>query len=674
MQQHGPTARTKAIAALLAVVTPFALCSRLEAAAVDLGAYALEDFARLPNVGQIRLSRGGTHLSAVYASEAGVPTLLIQNLDDDSYEPYAASTGDWRFNWTNWISDHQLLVSVTLPTRLGGTPVSVTRLFVIDARERKGWLMFTKQRSPGFIQIQDRFLGTVAGKPDHILIQGNPERADAPAVKLVKLSAMRLPNRHYQRPAARIYSWEADKLGNVRYGFGIRRNDEEAIARLKDADGTWHNHSGLLERACEVLELPTHDLNEAWVQCPTDTGFGDVRAFDVRTGEFGEQIAGHPHSDVSNIKLNARGDAIDVVYYESDEVENDYRNPTLAALKALADKNFEDTYNFVAHWSDDYSKAIIGSTSDDAPTHYYLYNGAKKRLDYFTSRYPKMMERAPGRMFGVEFTARDGLVIPGYVTLPVDLTLKTAKGLPFIVHPHGGPHARDYFSYDWMTQMLTAAGYGVLQLNFRGSTGYGLEFKNAGKKQWGQAMQDDITDGTRWLIDQGLADASRICIFGSSYGGYAALMGVVKEPEMYACAASLNGVSDLREIVRDAGDYIGGEYGVRHIGRLWRDRSMLRTNSPRERVDEIRTPVMLAHGEKDRVVRVSQSRRMAKAMKNGALWRYLELPDGNHHLSLQANRMLFARTLLEFLTEHMAQTPTAEAAATTVSRPQDAAG
>ena len=619
----------------------------------NLGEFSLEDFASLPGLRDVKLSPRGTFLSSIVTMQDGLPTIVIQNLDDPEETPFPIQTGKWHINWTRWISDHQFLISINTPLTMGGTPVTVTRLIAADAKARTAEMMFAREKGRGFIQIQDKFLATDPEKPGQFLIAASTTDPSRPAVKLVKPSATRLPKKDVQKPGALILDWQADKNAQVRVAHGTNRDQSESILRLKDAEGEWHDHSHLSEGSCEVMALPTDRPDIVYVQCPDNNGYGEVKEFNVISGEFGARIAGQPYTDVAAVVLNAAGTEIDAVYYESDDVSNDYVQPVLKRLKKIADANFPDTHNYLSSWSEDYSKALIGAVSDELPHHYYLFDGKKKSLDYYHASYPNLVYRAPGRVHRIEYEARDGLVIPAYITLPKMFDLESAKDLPFVVHPHGGPHARDLVTFDWLTQMLTAAGYGVLQMNFRGSTGYGLEFKKAGEKQWGQAMQDDITDGTKWLVEQGLADPQRICIFGGSYGGYAALMGAVKTPDLFKCAASLNGVSDLADELRADAQYIGGKYATRHIGKLWKDRKMLRENSPRHRADEITIPVLLVHGEDDRVVRVSQSRRMARTLGEDRLWRYVELPDGTHSLSHQENRIAFARVLLEFFSAHL---------------------
>ena len=182
-----------------------------------------------------------------------------------------------------------------------------------------------------------------------------------------------------------------------------------------------------------------------------------------------------------------------------------------------------------------------------------------------------------------------------------------------------------------------------------------MAFEEAGRKQWGQSMQDDITDGTHWAVAQGLADPKRICIVGGSYGGYAALMGAAKEPTLYRCALSFNGVTDLPALLRSERRYIGGKFTTRFIGDLWKDRGMLAANSPVNLAAQISVPVLLVHGEDDRIVSVKQSRAMHKAMqkRGGSKVTYVELPGGDHSLTNYANRITFAEESTRFLANHL---------------------
>ncbi|WP_144006931.1 S9 family peptidase, partial [Pelomonas sp. KK5] len=205
------------------------------------------------------------------------------------------------------------------------------------------------------------------------------------------------------------------------------------------------------------------------------------------------------------------------------------------------------------------------------------------------------------------------------------------------------------------TEFLANRRYGVLQVNFRGSDGYGSEFKRAGLQRWGLEMQDDLSDAVDWAVAQGYADPKRICIVGGSYGGYAALMGLVKTPQLYRCGVSLAGVTDLQDLVRYESDYYGGRVQAEaQIGDWWSDRERLKATSPARQVERIRAPVLLMHGSDDRVVPVEQSRDMAKALQRaGKPVRYVEQDGGDHQLSRNVNRLQFFQELEAFLAANL---------------------
>ena len=210
--------------------------------------------------------------------------------------------------------------------------------------------------------------------------------------------------------------------------------------------------------------------------------------------------------------------------------------------------------------------------------------------------------------------------------------------------------ARDDEGFDYQTEFLASRGYAVLQMNFRGSSGYGWDFESAAHQDMGGRMQDDVTDGARWLVEQGYAEAGRLCIMGGSYGGYAALWSTVKTPDLFRCAISLNGVSDWALVLAESWHYVKEKAQRQQLG----NRTDLKHVSPLRRVAEIRAPILLVHGEDDRVVPVKHSRKMAKALeKHRKTHRYIELENGSHHLSNQRNRTLFLQAVESFLFEFL---------------------
>ncbi len=281
-----------------------------------------------------------------------------------------------------------------------------------------------------------------------------------------------------------------------------------------------------------------------------------------------------------------------------------------------------------------------------------------RRMVEFGRIYPKLPLEKMARMKPVSYEARDSLTIPAYLTLSEGWS---GPG-PAVIMPHGGPWVRDTLSFDMWVQFLASRGYAVLQPNYRGSSGYGDRYESLGYGKWGRTMQDDLTDGVKWLVAEGIADPNRVCIVGGSYGGYAALMGAIRTPDTYKCAAAFAPVTDIKRFLRDHGDYVEDSYDYQRVaGSL--DKDELEQISPLRRAKEVALPLLLAHGTADDVVPVEHSRELAEKLKGlDKPVKYLEMADENHHMEKSADRLLWFKELEAFLAEHIG-TPSAEAAA-----------
>ena len=261
----------------------------------------------------------------------------------------------------------------------------------------------------------------------------------------------------------------------------------------------------------------------------------------------------------------------------------------------------------------------------------------------------------------VTYPAREGLKIPAYLTVPPSITSSAdIKNLPFVILPHGGPYARTAKRFDSFAQFFATRGFAVLQMNFRGSAGYGESFEDAGRTNW-VTMQDDVEDGTKWVVEEGLADPDRICIAGWSYGGYAALIGAIKSPELYACAISMAGVTDLQDMINDMKKYQFGSISAQNfVLRGFDSKQAIAENSPVKRAEELKVPLFLAHGEADQLVHFDQFTRMRSALKkSSAPVTYMKFKDEDHFLSNQQNRQEFFRGLDEFLKEVVGESESA---------------
>ncbi len=259
-------------------------------------------------------------------------------------------------------------------------------------------------------------------------------------------------------------------------------------------------------------------------------------------------------------------------------------------------------------------------------------------------------------VYPVKYNTRDGLTIHAYLTLPLGYTPKTAKNLPTVINPHGGPWHRDGWGFNPEVQFLANRGYAVFQMNFRGSTGYGKKFWEASFKEWGLTMQDDITDGTNWLVEKGIADPDRIAIYGASYGGYATLMGLVKEPELYAAGVDYVGVSNMFTFMQTIPPYWEPmlEMMYEMVGNPKTDSLLLRKVSPVFHVDKIVSPLFIFQGANDPRVNIDESDQIVEAMKKrGVFVEYMVKEDEGHGFHNEENRFDFYRAMEAFLKEQM---------------------
>jgi dipeptidyl aminopeptidase/acylaminoacyl peptidase len=295
---------------------------------------------------------------------------------------------------------------------------------------------------------------------------------------------------------------------------------------------------------------------------------------------------------------------------------------------------------------------VVAAWSDRTQGVRYLYDTASRTLTKLAEIAPWLNEKQLAEMRPISYQARDGLTIHGYLTLPRG----GGKNLPLIVHPHGGPWARDDWGYNAEVQFLVSRGYAVLQMNFRGSTGYGREFWEASFKQWGKKMQDDVSDGAAYAIEQGIADPARVCIYGGSYGGYATLAGLAFTPELYACGVDYVGVSNLFTFMKTIPPYWKPmlEMFYEMVGNPETDKALLADASPVLHADNIRAPLLIAQGAQDPRVNIEESNQMVAALKeHGIAVEYLVKENEGHGFHNEENRFEFYEAMEKFLEKYL---------------------
>jgi dipeptidyl aminopeptidase/acylaminoacyl peptidase len=297
---------------------------------------------------------------------------------------------------------------------------------------------------------------------------------------------------------------------------------------------------------------------------------------------------------------------------------------------------------------------IVHVDSDLDPGTYYRFDVQQKQILRISAQYPLLESRSLAPMKPVRYAARDAAEIPGYLTLPA---AGGEGALPAVILPHGGPESRDYWEFDWIVQFLAAKGYAVLQSNYRGSGGYGSDWSGAGGfRAWRTAI-NDLTDGAQYLVDQGIADPARICVVGWSYGGYAALMSGVEQPDRYRCLVSIAGVTDPQILIDDSRHFLNRK-GVAEF--VSRNAEVIKHGSPLRRASEIQAPVLLFHGDQDLNVSIDHSKKMAKALKRAKKSvEFIEYEDVEHSIKRNGYRVDMLDRIGSFLDTHIGQTTAA---------------
>jgi dienelactone hydrolase len=334
-------------------------------------------------------------------------------------------------------------------------------------------------------------------------------------------------------------------------------------------------------------------------------------------------------------------------------------DPALNTAIRKVQKALGGSATYLIDWSNDWSKMMFFSEGGAASGEYFIFDKATGSLQSLLGVRPAIPDDAVAQVEQFEYAARDGLKIPALITWPIGVAPDARKNLPLIVLPHGGPASYDTLEFNGLAQFLANEGYAVLQPNFRGSTGFGLKFKQAGYGEWGRKMQDDVSDGVAAMTASGAVNAKRVCIVGWSYGGYSALAGGALSPELYACIVSVAGVSNLRDMLAWEYDRIGPNnptyrYWTRLIGNPDTDGAAIDAVSPGLHADRFKAPVLLIHGNDDTTVPPSQSSTMADALNRaGKKVTFQRIVGDDHNLDRDQNSMKVYESIAAFVAANM---------------------
>lgn len=623
-------------------------------------------FGARESIEQASLSPDGTRLAYLAAGAGQGSKLMIHDLTKPDSPPMTALVADGnphRISFCRWTGRSRLMCSVYMATKLDGDAVYASRMIAVDADGRNLKVVEVK-RGAG-----ERLGAALSGGT---VIDWNPDQEGEV-----------LMTRNYIPETSRV----STRLAQTKSGMGVDRintltmaanvlvqPDEEATEYISDGYGSVRikgirkvsDATGYAREERRYFYRGVDGGNWQLLSTinPTDPGFdphavdrtqnvayglkplnGRMAAYTKALDGSGTEtlIFAHPEVDVSGFISVGRRDRVIGVRYVTDQAQAEYFDKGYASMTRALSKAIPGLPLIrVVDTNEDESKLLIWAGSDVDPGRYFLFDRTAKSLNELALVRPQMENRPLGAMKAVSYAARDGVTVPGYLTLPPGKT--DAKGLPAIVMPHGGPGSRDEWGFDWMVQYYAAQGYAVLQPNFRGSAGYGdAWFQKNGFQNWQTAI-NDIIDGARWLLSQG-TDQKRLAVVGWSYGGYAALQSAAVDPDLFKAVVAIAPVTDLERLKQDRRNW--SDYAL--VSSFVGSGPHVAEGSPARRAAEIKAPVLLFHGDFDRNVDVGHARLMQSRLQAaGKASELVIFNDRDHYIEDSAMRaeMLAKSTML----------------------------
>ena len=382
-----------------------------------------------------------------------------------------------------------------------------------------------------------------------------------------------------------------------------------------------------------------------------NTNTGRLVKLNIGSGQT-RVIAEDPQYDVSNVMIHPDSYEVQAVAFTRARTEWVVLDKSIKGdFEAIAKLDHGDFY--VSDRDNADKTWLVSFVKDDGPVSYYAYQHGKNKGTFLFDHMPELNKYTLTHMEPISYKARDGLTVHGYIYFP---TWKEKKNLPMVLGVHGGPWSRDAWGYDPVAQWFANRGYICLSVNFRGSTGYGKDFVNAGDKEWGAKMQDDLVDGVDWAVDKGYADPNKVAIFGGSYGGYAALAGAAFTPDIFCCAVDIVGPSNLVTLIKSIPPYWSTMLTMfyKRVGNPDTEEEFLKSRSPLFKVDQIKIPILIGQGANDPRVKQAESEQIVDAMKKKGLpYEYILFPDEGHGFARPENRLKFFAAAEKFLAKYL---------------------
>jgi dipeptidyl aminopeptidase/acylaminoacyl peptidase len=501
-----------------------------------------------------------------------------------------------------------------------------------------------------FEGVQTQLIALERKFPSEILIGLNRDNPQLHDVYRVNLDTGEL-TKEVDNPG--VVGWIADAQMVIRGAVAPQPNGGFELLVRDTADSEWRTLLTVPAEDALTTDVIAFSEDGSSLLITSSAGAQTARLarINAATGAT-EVLAQDPEADVSGVRIHPDTREPQIVTLLKSRSEYRVLDPAvaddLAAIRALhpGDPMFEGADDSDAVW-------LVGFTNDAGPIPYYAYDRTTRTAQFLFEHRPDLTRYELAGMEPFSFTARDGLLVHGYLTFPAGVE---RAGLPAVLNVHGGPWVRDAWGFDSNAQWLANRGYLCIQVNYRGSTGYGKDFVNAGDREWGARMQDDLSDAVAYAVSQGWADPARVAIFGGSYGGYAALAGAAFTPDIYCCAVDIVGPSNLITLIQSVPPYWAPLIAQFHrrVGDPEKDADFLWSRSPLSRADSITIPLLIAQGANDPRVKQAESEQIVAALeKAGIEHEYMLFPDEGHGFAKPANRLRFYAQADRFLARHL---------------------
>jgi dienelactone hydrolase len=655
-------ARLKLSALALAVgILPAALCRPATAPSI-------EDFAARSQVEDVSISPNGQYLALIRTMNGRALVVVKDRLSgpDTQMRTVLAEPDQFKFSWCRWATDTRLLCGLHAMVR-DRFVYTVSRLVAVDA-DGKNTQVLIQGSGEAQGQYQDKIINWNPGKPNTVLIEadeglsaeqilmaaqvyGNVGTHGLPAVFELNVVSGQLSMRQHAREPIR--HWIADKHGAVRIGWGYSGTTISYWAHL-ESDSSWRRLTKFevfsRENHFEPVAISAEDPERAYAIGPSE-GRDAIWLIDLKDKEEPRLVFSHPLVDVTHPILGGGGRMIGARYDNGNPMIF-YTDSRIGALMGAIEQIEPGKFNSLYAASRDETALVIRSASDlDAPR-FMVFDAKSQKVLKVTPPYPERDQTLLAPMRSISYPARDGTRIPGYLSTPRGLP---TSHLPLIVMPHGGPIARDTWGYFFLRQFLLSRGYAVLQMNFRGSSGYGGDWFFAAHQDWGGLTYDDVVDGARWAIQTGISDPDKVCIVGWSFGGYVALLGAQRNPDLFHCAVDIAGVSDLGLLIDEGYHWLNGGGTVKK--QIGVDPAKLKRDSPHLHAADFKVPLLMLHGQMDAQVPFEQSQIMDQALKQAHVdHRFIVVPGADHSFSDVKDRITLLQETEAFLHEHLPAT------------------